>query len=354
MDSPSWTLIERDGAGRALLMVGTNVDITDTKQVEEALRVSEQRFRSLVSLSHDVFWETDVEHRFTQQSYAGTLVSIVQPDSELGKTRWEIPYLSPDEDTWRNHRATIARREQFRDFELSRPTPDGGVRYVQVSGEPVFDTAGAFLGYRGVEKDITARKLAELELLRLNQKLEARIAERTQALATAYRELESFSYSVSHDLRAPLRSISGFASMLREEEGENLTPDGRRYLTVMDESARRMGRLIDALLALARTSRQVLSHETVDLAALAQSVLSELAPQHPLAQVSVEPLPSVQGDLVLLRQVMLDLIGNAFKYSAKAAQPQVSIALQEDASGVTITERDNGVGFDMAYAGKLF
>jgi len=344
---------KRDPAGRALSMVGVNIDISERRAAEDALRASELRFRSLVTLSHELFWETDEQHRFISQSHSENSPMPYSGKIQYGKTRWEIPYVAPDESGWAQHRAQLDARQVFVDFEVGRPTTDGSIRYAAISGEPVFDDQ-QFIGYRGVSKDITERKRAEFALRNLNLDLERKVAERTAALELAYRELESFSYSVSHDLRAPLRSISGFASMLREEEGANLTPDGRRYLTVMDESARRMGRLIDALLALARTSRQVLSHETVDLAALAQSVISELTPQHPLVQVSVELLPQVQGDMVLLRQVMLNLIGNAFKYSAKVAQPQVSLAVQQDTSGVTITVRDNGVGFDMAYAGKLF
>lgn len=344
----------RDATGRALKVMGVQIDISDLKQAEDALRASEQRFRSLVTLSHELFWETDERHRFISQSHSENSPMPYSGKIQYGKTRWEIPYVAPDEEGWAQHRAQLDARQVFVDFEVGRPTTDGSIRYAAISGEPVFDEQQRFMGYRGVSKDITERKRAEFALRNLNIDLERKVAERTAALELAYRELESFSYSVSHDLRAPLRSISGFASMLREEEGQNLTPDGLRYLTVMDESARRMGRLIDALLSLARTSRHVLSHETVDLDALAQSVLSELAPHHPRAQVSVDPLPQVQGDLVLLRQVMLNLIGNAFKYSAKVVQPTVTIALQEDASGVTITVQDNGVGFDMAYAGKLF
>ena len=133
------------------------------RRAEQALRVSEARFRALVQFSFDVYWETDARHRFTRQEFSERLSDAPGPGSEIGKTRWEVPYLEPDEDGWRKHRATLDAHLPFRDFELARPTPDGGKRYVSVSGMPVFDEAGRFVGYRGVGRHITERKLAEAE-----------------------------------------------------------------------------------------------------------------------------------------------------------------------------------------------
>ena len=133
------------------------------RRTEHALRASEERFRTLVQFSFDVYWESDAQHRFTRQEFAERLTDAPPPNSEIGKTRWEIPYLEPDEEAWGKHRAMLDAHLPFRDFELARPTPDGGKRYVSVSGMPVFDESGRFVGYRGVGRHITDRKRAEEE-----------------------------------------------------------------------------------------------------------------------------------------------------------------------------------------------
>jgi PAS domain S-box-containing protein len=133
------------------------------RRAEHALRASDERFRTLVQFSFDVYWETDAQHRFTRQEFSDRLTDAPAPGSEIGKTRWEVPYVEPDEDAWRRHRAMLDAHLPFRDFELARPTADGGARYVSVSGIPVFDESGRFVGYRGVGRHLAERKRAEAE-----------------------------------------------------------------------------------------------------------------------------------------------------------------------------------------------
>jgi PAS domain S-box-containing protein len=147
-------------------ILGTILDNTQRQQAEQELRESEERFRTLVQFSFDVYWESDAQHRFIRQEFGAGVADAPAPGSEIGKTRWQVPYLEPDEEAWRKHRETLDAHLPFRDFELARPTPDGGKRYVSVSGLPIFDKTGCFVGYRGVGRHITERKKVEEALRR--------------------------------------------------------------------------------------------------------------------------------------------------------------------------------------------
>jgi len=184
--------------------------------------------------------------------------------------------------------------------------------------------------------------------------LEARVRERTAEMQSAYKELESFAYSVSHDLRAPLRAVEGFSRMLVEDHAAGLDAEGLRLLGVVRRAAARMDRLIEDLLAFSRLSRQTLDRSALDMTSLARQVAQELGAEHPAAQVEVRTLPAAQGDLALLTQVWMNLVGNALKYSAKNPAPRVTISGAEREGEAEYVVSDNGAGFDMRYADRLF
>ncbi len=189
---------------------------------------------------------------------------------------------------------------------------------------------------------------------RQTEELEQRVAERTAALEAANKELESFSYSVSHDLRAPLRAVDGYAQMLVEDYGERLDDEGRRLLGVVRASAEQMGRLIDDLLKFSQVGRRALARNPVDMRSLASEVAAELAPAYPKARIELGALPALAGDRALLRHVWSNLIGNALKYSAQTASPSVQISGRVEGAENIYTVGDNGAGFDMRYYDKLF
>lgn len=205
------------------------------------------------------------------------------------------------------------------------------------------------------------RKLTDTQRALMNM-LEDIELERTEVkrakslLETVNNELEAFSYSVSHDLRAPLRAISGFAEAVVEDYSPRLDDEGKRYLSLIQENAHRMGRLIDDLLSFSRMSRQQMTESVIDMAALAQAVFDELAGVTPERQLAIRigPVPPARGDIALIRQVLANLLSNAIKFSRPDARASIEFGYLPDSGGGAYYVKDNGVGFDMQYVDKLF
>ena len=208
----------------------------------------------------------------------------------------------------------------------------------------------------GFGLDITDLKRAEAEVHALNDDLEARVSERTGQLEEALRALESFSYSVSHDLRAPLRAINGYATIIETDYGASFDEEGRRQLERIRENTERMAQLIDDLLRFSRLGRQQLVRERVDMGGLAQAVFDEVVSPERCAAVTfaIAPLPDAWGDTGMLRQVWANLFENALKFSRDSERPRISVEGSSDEAGPVFLVRDNGVGFDERYSGRLF
>jgi light-regulated signal transduction histidine kinase (bacteriophytochrome) len=205
-------------------------------------------------------------------------------------------------------------------------------------------------------RDVTARRKAQEALRQMNASLEQRVLERTTQLEAANRELEAFSYSVSHDLRAPLRAISGFSRIVLEDHSAALDADALRYLQQVDKGAQQMGQLIDDLLTFSRTGRQALAVQRVNTTNIVRACLSDLKSMQEdrAVTINVGELPDCEADASLLKQVWLNLLENALKYTKKRDPAVITIGCRREGATDSYFVQDNGAGFDMKYADKLF
>jgi PAS domain S-box-containing protein len=233
---------------------------------------------------------------------------------------------------------------------------DGREIPVVESGAIVYDQQNRISGVVLVFHDITSRKETEEQIRKLNAELENRVEERTEQLKKTNKELEAFTYSVSHDLRAPLRAIDGFSAMLEIDYKNSLDDEGRRLIHVVRQNAQKMGILIDELLTFSRLGRARMNHTTIDMKEMADSVIEELtlADKGKNMEIKVEDLLPVKGDPGMMRQVWINLISNALKFSQRKAEIKISISSSKETGRIVYCIQDNGAGFDMKYYDKLF
>ncbi|MBI3374421.1 MAG: PAS domain S-box protein [Betaproteobacteria bacterium] len=344
-----------DGEGRVSQVLGVGTDITAIKEATEALRASEERFRSLTELYATYTWEVDEQYRFRSIGGDFQRDSPMSREEIIGRRADEFPgyeLLRPSKQEFERLRASHL---PYHDVRV-RIILAGRKYYLSLWGEPVFRPDGTFAGYRGITTDITDRETLEESVRRLNETLEQRVSERTRELEESYRELESFSYSISHDLKTPLRAIDGNIGMLKEDFPGQISAEARVHLERISSQARYMGELIEGLLEFARLSRQEIERKPVRTAEIARMALANfesVIAKH-RAVVTVGELPDCRADPVLLRQVFENLLANALKYSALSSPPRIEIGASEEEGRTVYFVRDNGVGFDMQYAGKLF
>lgn len=344
-----------DEEGRVHGYAGAFADITELNEREAELQVSEARLRGAMDTALDAFVTIDADGFVAEWNPQAEVVFGWSADEARGR---RVDQLVMPERYRADHRAGLRRyletggtKYLARRIELEAMRRDGSEFPVELSVTPV-ETGGPVI-FSAFIRDISERKRAERELRELTRDLERRVAERTTELRATVEELEAFSYSVSHDLRAPLHSIAGFAEALREDYGEGLDERAHDYLGRVRSATRRMGQLIDDLLALSQISRKPLERSTVDLSGLAGQVAAELREADPRRDVEI----AVQGGLraeaddALVRVVLENLLGNAWKFTSHQATARIQF---EAADGGAFVVRDDGVGFDPAYADKLF
>jgi PAS domain S-box-containing protein len=328
------------------------------KKAEEALRKSEEKYRDIFERAAEGIFQSTPEGKFL--SVNPSFVHMLGYDSaeELLSGIVSIAeqmYVHPEERVHFKESLDMPGTAVL-GFEHELRRKDGTIIWVSTNARSVRDGSGAILYYEGTSENITERKEAENEIRRLNEDLERRVQERTAQLEAANKELEAFSYSVSHDLRAPLRAIDGYTRIITEDYAPLLDGEGRRVCGVIQENARRMGQLIDDLLAFSRLGRTTLQSSTIDMETLADSVFHEVTSPEARERIEfhVDRLPRVAGDPTLMRQVWTNLLSNAVKFSSKQEKAVIEVGSILKDGEFTYFVRDNGAGFDMRYVEKLF
>lgn len=337
---------------------GAQQEVIDRKKAQRELAFSERRLRNLIQqapLSIQVLSPdgriTEVNHGF--EALWGVSRDAVKDtnafESKLFKDTGLVPFL---------RHAAMGESAFMPPAQINTRSEDGEeqIRWIAGSAYPVKDDEGRIREIVVVHQDLTDVKKAEEEVRRMNSELEQRVFERTKELGTAMAEMEAFSYSVAHDLRAPLRAMGSFAKILMEDHSANLDEEAHNYLTRIVENSIRMGELIDGLLDLARISRTTLEHNQVDLSLMAEEIVRNLEKRNPRSgvRVSIQPGLRVEADSRLIQSAMENLLDNAFKFTQNTMRPIISFGSEMRPSGPVYFVRDNGAGFDPAYVNKLF
>jgi PAS domain S-box-containing protein len=361
----SWRCrVLKDENGQVTGALSSARDITERKAMQDALRASEEKYRLLAENSADIVWILDLKtQKFTyfspsvesvrgytlEEALALPLDRTLTPDSY--KRAMAIPRKA-----LAIHFPGHVDAGRAPAFEFEEFCKDGSVIQTEARMRFILDAEGNPVGVQGISRDISERKRAEEEIRRLNAELEQRVIDRTAQLEAANRELEAFSYSVSHDLRGPLRAIDGFSRILLEDCGEKLDAEGKRLLQVIRDNTKRMDQLITDLLSLSRVAKNELNISRIDMAAMARSIYHEVIPPEirKIFVLNVEPLPAGEGDPSLLRQVWSNLLANAVKFTLPREVRRIDVTGHAEGGMNVYCVRDTGVGFNPQYLPKLF
>jgi PAS domain S-box-containing protein len=345
--SSAWVLLLRQQVGLR------------TRKYQEAnaeLLESRQRYQTLANISPVGIFRTDADGSTTYVNPKWSQISGL-PSAEAVGNGW-LQAVHPEDreklsQGW--EKSTKLHRSSYSDYRFIHP--DGTVAWVMGQAVPELNAKDQIIGYVGTITDITERKEAEEEIRKLNVELEDRVAQRTMQLQAANKELESFSYSVSHDLRAPLRAISGFSEIIAHRHRAHLNDEGQHYVDNIIQASTRMGHLIDDLLTYARIGRSGIRLKPVSLADLMKDISTNMQSQldETGGTLNIQPdLPIVSGDSTLLLQAFTNILENALKYHQPDLAPQIWVRSTNEASQVTIEIKDNGIGIAPEYHEKIF
>ncbi|HMH22948.1 MAG TPA: PAS domain S-box protein [Puia sp.] len=337
----NWNIVNKNG-----LWFANARDITDIKEVEEI----KNYLSVVVRQSEDAIFLHDHEGKIISWNEGAEKIYGFSEAEACNMKIWNIvpEHLLPEMEAVINE---ILKGKRIESQEMSRITKYGKMIDVAFSASVIADPNGNLKSVAITERDITQQKKARQEILQLNTDLRRNVTQ----LEETNNELESFSYSVSHDLRAPLRSINAFSHTILEEYNEQFDGELKRLFGIILVSAKRMGQLIDDLLAFSRLGKRALSKVPLDFNELVRQVVNELeGPGNSNAAISVQYLKSAAGDKALIYQVFTNLISNAIKYSAKRTTPVIEIGFSENAGEYIYYVKDNGTGFNMDYSHKLF
>jgi PAS domain S-box-containing protein len=322
-------------------------EIVERKRAEE----SQAQLAAIVESSDDaIIGKTLDGIIFSWNSGAEKLYGYSPEEMKNHSISTLIPPNRPDE--MPTILARIKHGENIEHYETIRIRKDGSIIYVSLTTSPIKDMAGNIIGVSTIARDVTERKRTEEEIKKLDQELKYQIMQ----LEAANKELEAFSYSVSHDLRAPLRAIDGFSRVMLEDYVDKLDDEGKRYLNIIRSNTQKMGQLIDDLLVFSRLGRQEIRTSGIDMGKLAKAVSEELklaVPERKL-KFTINTLIPAQGDQAMIRQVFINLLSNAVKFTKPKERALIEVNVRSVGDENVYTVKDNGVGFDMQYVNKLF
>lgn len=345
-----------DGHGNVDFIIATGIDITDKLLAQDGLVKVEAQWNHAIDFFSDPLYFVDLDDRVVRANAAFYKLTGLSPEQAIGRNIVGIMHPQGEPEPCPVCAARRARQDALIVMEADHPDNplkkpvEIAVRMIRVRAEA--EPTGILLSLR----DLSRQREVEAELRRHRDHLEELVEERTQDLEAVNRELEAFSYSVSHDLRAPLRSVDGFSQVLVEEYAEHLDERGRDYLSRVRASSRRMGTLIDDLLMLSRVTRQDLHRQSVDLGCLAQGILDVLHDREPERKAAFDVQPDMRADvdLRLIKIALENLLGNAWKFTSKEPITEIAFGKCLDQGQEVFFIKDNGVGFDMAFVGRMF